>query len=68
MRRNLELVGAPYEPEMIGVDRKRFRKTFSYIPYMRSRFTNIDVVYRLGLMPELLERLFGKGGVWEIAE
>ena len=53
---------------MIGVDRKRFRKTFSYIPYMRSRFTNIDVVYRLGLMPELLERLFGKGGVWEIAE
>lgn len=68
VRRNLELVGAPYEPEMIGVDRKRFRKTFSYIPYMRSRFTNIDVVYRLGLMPELLERLFGKGGVWEIAE
>ena len=63
---DLRLVGAPYEPEMIGVSRERFRKTFSYIPYMRSRFTNIDVVYRLGLMPELMERLFGKGGVWEI--
>ena len=66
VRENLKLVGAPYEPEMIGVDRERFRRTFSYIPYMRSRFTNIDVVYRLGLMPELTERLFGKGGIWEV--
>lgn len=63
---DLKLVGAPYEPEMICVDRARMRKTFSFIPYMRSRFTNIDVVYRLGLMPELTERLFGKGGIWEV--
>lgn len=65
---DLKLVGAPYEPEMICVDRARMRKTFSYIPYMRSRFTNIDIVYRLGLMPELTERLFGKGGIWEVQE
>ena len=63
---DLKLVGAPYEPEMICVDRARMRKTFSYIPYMRSRFTNIDVVYRLGLMDELTGRLFGKGGIWEV--
>ncbi len=68
VRENLRLVGAPYEPEHIGVSRERMRKTFSYIPYMRSRFTNIDVVYRLGLLPELTERLFGKGGIWEVAE
>ena len=65
---DLKLVGAPSEPEMICVDRARMRKTFSYIPYMRSRFTNIDIVYRLGLMPELVERLFGKGGIWEVTE
>ncbi len=65
---DLRLVGAPYEPEQICVSRARMRKTFSYIPYMRSRFTNIDVVYRLGLMPELTERLFGKGGIWEVEE
>ncbi|MBO4671949.1 MAG: sn-glycerol-1-phosphate dehydrogenase [Bacteroidales bacterium] len=65
---DLKLVGAPYEPEMICVDRARMRRTFSYIPYMRSRFTNIDIVYRLGLMPELTERLFGKGGIWEVKE
>lgn len=63
---DLKLVGAPYEPEMICVDRARMRRTFSYIPYMRSRFTNIDIVYRLGLMPELTEKLFGKGGIWEV--
>ncbi|MCR5325477.1 MAG: sn-glycerol-1-phosphate dehydrogenase [Bacteroidales bacterium] len=65
---DLKLVGAPYEPEMICVDRARMRRTFSYIPYMRSRFTNIDIVYRLGLMSELTDRLFGKGGIWEVKE
>ena len=66
VRENLRLVGAPYEPEHIGVSRERFRKTFSYIPYMRSRFANIDIVYRCGYMAELTERLFGKGGIWEV--
>ena len=53
VRRRLELVGAPYEPEQIGVSRTRFREAFGKIPYMRSRYTVID-------------RLFGKGGVWEV--
>ena len=65
VRKNLQLVGAPYEPEMIGVSRDRFRQTVSYIPYMRSRFTNIDVIYRLGWMDEFIERMFGKGGIWK---
>ena len=66
VRENLRLVGAPYEPEMIGVSRERFRRTVSYIPFMRSRFTNIDVIYRLGWMDEFIVRMFGKGGVWEV--
>lgn len=63
---SLKLVGAPYEPEMIGVSRERFRQTVSYIPFMRSRFTNIDVIYRLGWIDEFVDRMFGKGGVWEV--
>ncbi len=63
---SLRLVGAPSEPEHIGVTRERMKKTFSFIPYMRSRYTNIDVVYRCGYLPELTERLFGKGGIWEV--
>ena len=66
VKENLKLVGAPYEPEMIGVSRERLRKTVAYIPYMRNRFTNIDVIYRLGLMDEFIGKVFGKGGVWEI--
>lgn len=66
LKENLRLVGAPYEPEMIGVSRERLRTTFGYIPYMRSRFSNIDVVFRCGLLPALEEKLFGKGGIWDV--
>lgn len=65
VKENLRLVGAPYEPEMIGVTRERLRKTVAYIPFMRSRFTNIDVIYRLGLLDEFIDKIFGKGGIWE---
>lgn len=64
---NLKAVGAPYEPEMIGVSRERFRKTFTYMPYMRSRITAIDLLFRCGMVNEVEERLFGKGGHWEVA-
>ena len=66
VRENLRLAGAPYEPEHIGVSRERMRRTFSYIPYMRSRFANIDIIYRCGFMSGLMEHLFGKNGIWEV--
>ena len=66
VRRRLELVGAPYEPEQIGVSRARFRASFEKIPYMRSRFSVIDVAFRCGWMEQWLDKLFGKGGIWEI--
>ena len=61
----LKAVGAPYEPEMIGVSRARFRETFAGVPYMRSRYFALDLVERLGLMPRLSEELFGAGGIWQ---
>lgn len=63
---NLKAVGAPYEPEMICVSREHLRETFSFIPFMRSRFTGMDVIYRLGYLPELTSRLFGPGSPWEL--
>ncbi len=66
VRENLRLVGAPYEPEQIGVSRERLRRTLSYVPYMRDRYTVIDVIHHCGYMEELAGRLFGRGGVWEI--
>ena len=65
LKESLWRAGAPDVPAMIGVSRERLRPTLKYIPYMRSRFTNIDVVFRCGLLPALDRKLFGKGGIWE---
>ena len=61
----LKRAGAPYEPEMIGVSREKLRSTFRAIPFMRNRFTGIDLIYRAGLMDEVENHLFGKGGHYE---
>ena len=66
VREALKQVGAPYEPEQIGVTRARFRETFLGVPYMRARYFGLDLVLRLGLMDGLVERLFGAGGVWAV--
>ena len=66
VRANLMAVGAPYEPEMIGVSRSKLCETYRGVQYMRNRYFTIDLVSRLGLMDSLLEELFGRGGVWAI--
>lgn len=66
VQRRLRLVGAPYEPEQIGVSRTRFREAFRRIPYMRSRYSVVDVAFRCGWLDGWLERLFGAGCIWEI--
>ena len=66
VRENLRKVGAPYEPEMIGVTRERFRETYRGVPYMRARYFSLDLVDRLGLLDQLIDELFGPGGVWEV--
>lgn len=66
VHRRLELVGAPYEPEHIGVSRAKLRATCEKIPYMRSRFSVVDVAFRCGWYEKWLDKLFAKGGIWEI--
>ncbi len=63
---SLRRVGAPYRPEMIGVSREHLRDTFRCIPFMRNRYTNIDLIYRCHLMGKVEKHLFGKGGIWEV--
>ena len=40
------------------------RKTYAGVPYMRARYFGLDLVQRLGLMPKLMDSLFGAGGIW----
>jgi len=65
-KRCLREAGAPYEPEHIGVSREYLRESFIRAQYIRRRFTVLDVAVRTCYMEQWLDRLFGKGGIWEI--
>lgn len=66
LKHNLQLVGAPADPEEIGITRERLRASFVRAAHIRRRFTVLDVVARAGLFETALDRLFGPGGLWEI--
>jgi glycerol-1-phosphate dehydrogenase [NAD(P)+] len=65
-RKRLKQVGAPTEPEDIGLSRAYLRQTFIRAQYIRRRFTILDVAVRTNFLESWLEQLFGKGGRWEI--
>lgn len=65
-KKRLALVGAPTEPEHIGVSREYLKQTFVRAQYIRRRFTILDVAVRTNMLQNWLEQLFGKGGIWEI--
>lgn len=66
VKRRLKSVGAPTEPEEIGLTRQRLRESFIRAQYIRRRFTILDLALRTGYMEQWLDGLFGKGGIWEI--
>ena len=66
VKQRLQLVGAPIEPEEIGISRRRLRDSFVRAQYIRRRFTVLDLAVRTGYMDRWLDALFGIGGIWEI--
>ena len=66
VKKRLLLAGAPTEPEQIGISRERLRDSFLKTPYIRRRFTVLDVALRTAKMDEWLNILFGHNGIWEI--
>ena len=62
----LRAAHAPYEPEMIAVSSTELKRAFESMPYMRDRITAVDLLHRLGLMPDVSRFLFGPGGRWEV--
>ena len=66
VKARLKKVGAPTEPEEIGISRERLRASFVRAQYIRRRFTVLDLAVRTRNMDKWLDGLFGKGGVWEI--
>lgn len=64
-KKRLQFVGAPTEPEEIGISRSRLRETFIRAQFIRRRFTVLDLAVRTGYFNIWLDELFGKGGIWE---
>ena len=58
--------GAPTTPEEIGVTRAELRKITDYVQLMRWRINLLDLAKRACFYDELMDKVFGKGGVWEI--
>lgn len=66
VRRQLQLAGAPVEPEEIGISRRRLRDSFWQAFFIRRRFTVLDLAARTGLLDACLDEIFGPEGVWPI--
>ncbi len=66
MREKLQAVGAPTEPEQIGISRERLRRSFWQAYFIRRRFTVLDLAVRSELLEACLDRMFGAKEVWPI--
>ncbi len=60
MKRMLSDVGAPTEPEQIGISRERMRESYRQAYHLRRRFTVLDLAVRTNLLELGLEHLFGE--------
>lgn len=68
VKRCLKIVGAPTEPEEIGISREYLRETFYRALYIRRRYTILDLAIRTGMMEIWLDAIFGVNGIWEIEQ
>jgi glycerol-1-phosphate dehydrogenase [NAD(P)+] len=67
LRQMLHDVGAPTEPEQIGLTRTRLRESYWGAFCLRRRFTALDLAVRTGLLDTCLDEIFGPGGLWPTA-
>ncbi|MBI5381240.1 MAG: sn-glycerol-1-phosphate dehydrogenase [Opitutae bacterium] len=67
LQSRLQSVGAPTEPEQIGISRERLRLSFMRALHIRRRFTVLDVALRTDSLTRCLDGLFGPGGRWQVA-
>jgi glycerol-1-phosphate dehydrogenase [NAD(P)+] len=66
LKNKLQTVGAPVEPEHIGISRQRLRDSFWQAYFIRRRFTVLDLAVGTGLLDSSLGQIFGTGGPWPI--
>jgi len=67
MQEYFRKVGAPADPADIGVTRQQLKDMMPFVQLMRWRINLFDLAKRGCFYDELVEKVFGKGGRWEIA-
>ena len=68
VKKRLQLVGAPTEPEDIGMTRSHLRETFIRAQFIRRRFTILDLGIRTGYLNKWLDQLFSNDGIWDVRD
>lgn len=66
MKQLFKRAGAPTTPEEIGLTCADLRKMTDFVQLMRWRINVLDLAKRACFYDELLDKVFGEGGVWEI--
>lgn len=66
VKARLKAVGAPYEPEHIGVSREKLKVSCRMAYHLRRRYTILDALERIGVWDEAMEYVFGPNGVYAI--
>lgn len=66
VKRCLEVVGSPVEPEDIGISREYLRETFHRALFIRRRYTILDLAARSCMTERWLDTIFGSDGKWPI--
>ena len=66
MQKLFRTVGAPADPSDIGVTRRQLLDMVPYTQLMRHRINLLDLAKRACIYDELVGRVFGQGGAWEI--
>ena len=67
MQERFRKVGAPADPSDIGVTRQQLKDMMPFVQLMRWRMNLFDLARRGGFYDELVEKVFGNGGRWEIS-
>lgn len=57
-KKKLSAVGAPTEPEQIGITKERMKSSLVRAWYIRSRFTILDVAVRTGYLEKWLDEIY----------
>ena len=68
MKHLFTVVGAPTDPLDIGVTREKLLSIVPFTQLMRWRINLLDLCKRAMIYDDIVAKVFGKGGAWEIVK